>query len=125
MSVLDTQLDYPFGFDARGRSRLTGRQDHVRDLIEQVIFTAPGERLNRPEFGTPVKMLVFEGLTDTLAATTEQMVHGALLRWLDPVISVDAVSVVIEDSKLTLTVVYTIRGDDDRRTDVFEREMGG
>ena len=55
MPALSNQLDYPFGFDPRGRSRLTGAGDHVRDLIEQVLFTAPGERVNRPEFGTPIK----------------------------------------------------------------------
>jgi hypothetical protein len=125
MPALDRQLDYPFGFDPRGRSRLTDAGDHVRDLIEQVLFTAPGERVNRPEFGTPIKDLVFAGLSDTLVATTEQMVHGALLRWLDTVISVESVGVEVVDSRMTVTVVYRLRGDDDRRTDVFERVEGG
>ena len=125
MPALDNQLDYPFGFDPRGRSRLTTADDHIRDLIEQVLFTAPGERLNRPDFGTPLKDLVFEGLSDTLVATTEQMVHGALLRWLDTLISVDSVAVRARDSRLTVTVVYRIRGaDDDRRADVFDRAFG-
>lgn len=121
MPALPDQLDYPFGFDPRGRSRLTGADDHVRDLIEQVLFTAPGERVNRPEFGTPIKDLVFEGLSDTLVSTTEQMVHGALIRWLDTLISVESVSVEAVDSTLTVTIIYALRGDDDRRTDVFER----
>ncbi len=122
MPVLPDQLDYPFGFDPRGRSRLTGAGDHVRDLIEQVLFTAPGERVNRPEFGTPIKDLVFEGLSDTLVATTEQMVHGALIRWLDTLISVNSVNVAAVDSTVTVTVVYALRGDDDRHTEVFERK---
>ncbi|WP_289152815.1 GPW/gp25 family protein [uncultured Salipiger sp.] len=121
MEVLADQLDYPFGFDPRGRSQLTGKSDHVRDLIEQVLFTAPGERVNRPEFGTPIKDLVFEGLSDTLVATTEQMVHGALIRWLDALISVEAVEVEAVESTLTVTVTYALRGDDDRRTEIFER----
>lgn len=122
MPVLPDQLDYPFGFDPRGRSRLTGAGDHVRDLIEQVLFTAPGERVNRPEFGTPIKDLVFEGLSDTLVATTEQMVHGALIRWLDTLISVNSVNVAAVNSTVTVTVVYALRGDDDRHTEVFERK---
>ena len=121
MRALPDQLDYPFGFDPRGRSRLTGAGDHVRDLIEQVLFTAPGERVNRPEFGTPIKDLVFEGISDTLVVTTEQMVHGALIRWLDSLISVESVSVDADGSTFTVTVVYALRGDDDRRTDVFQR----
>jgi uncharacterized protein len=121
MIALADQLDYPFGFDPRGRSRLTGAGDHVRDLIEQVLFTAPGERVNRPEFGTPIKHLVFEGISDTLVATTEKMVHGALIRWLDTLISVERVSVEAVESTVTVTVVYALRGDEDRRTEVFER----
>lgn len=121
MPALAHQLDYPFGFDPRGRSRRTLADDHVRDLIEQVLFTAPGERVNRPEFGTPIKDLVFEGLSDTLVATTEQMVHGALIRWLDTLISVESVTVEVVESTMTVTVIYALRGDDDRRTDVFER----
>lgn len=123
MRALPNQLDYPFGFDPRGRSRLTGAGDHVRDLIEQVLFTAPGERVNRPEFGTPIKDLVFEGLSDTLVATTEQMVHGALIRWLDTLISVETVRVETQESTLSITVVYALRGQTERRAEVFEREM--
>jgi len=125
MPALDRQLDYPFRFDSRGRSRLTGAGDHVRDLIEQVLFTAPGERLNRPEFGTPLKDLVFEGLSDALVSTTEQMVHGALLRWLDSVISVESVAVEVVETRITVTVVYMLRGETDRRTGVFERRAEG
>ena len=125
MPALANQLDYPFGFDPRGRSRLTGAGDHVRDLIEQVLFTAPGERVNRPEFGTPIKDLVFEGLSGTLVATTEQMVHGALIRWLDTLISVESVKVEAVESTLSVTIVYALRGQADRRTDVFERVMEG
>ena len=65
----------------------------MRDLIEQVLFTAPGERVNRPEFGCGLKQLVFAPASDALAAATEQLVHGALIRWLDPVISVEKVAV--------------------------------
>ncbi len=123
MPALSDQLDYPFGFDPRGRSRLAGAGDHVRDLIEQVLFTAPGERVNRPEFGTPIKDLVFEGLSDTLVATTEQMVHGALIRWLDTLISVETVRVETQESTLSITVVYALRGQTERRSEVFEREI--
>ncbi|MGB3243252.1 MAG: GPW/gp25 family protein [Sulfitobacter sp.] len=125
MPVLANQLDYPFGIDPRGRSRLTGADDHVRELIEQVLFTAPGERVNRPEFGTPIKDLVFEGLSDTLVATTEQMVHGALVRWLDTLISVESVKVEAVESTLSVAIVYALRGQAERRSDIFERVMEG
>ena len=61
-------------------------------MIYLVLFTAPGERVNRPEFGCGVKQLVFAPLSDALAAATEQLIHGALIRWLDPVISLEKVA---------------------------------
>jgi hypothetical protein len=81
--------DFPFSIDARGRSATTDPGDHVRDLIHQVLFTTPGERVNRPEFGCGVKQLVFAPASDALAASTEQLIHGSLIRWLDTVISVE------------------------------------
>ena len=53
-------LDFPYHFDGRGRTATTGRDDHIRDLIEQVLFTAPGERVMRPDFGSGLLALVFE-----------------------------------------------------------------
>jgi phage baseplate assembly protein W len=123
MAVLPEQLDFPFGFDPRGRSRLTDDNDHVRDLIEQVLFTVPGERVNRPEFGTPLRQLVFEGASEALATTTEQMIHGALIRWLDPVISVERVTVTAEEETLNVTVVYARRDAGERRTEIFTRPL--
>ena len=53
------EIDYPYRFDGRGRTAQTGADDHIRDLIEQVLFTSPGERVNRPTFGSGVLQLVF------------------------------------------------------------------
>lgn len=125
MAALSGQLDHPFGFDPRGRSRRTTADDHVRDLIEQVLFTVPGERLNRPEFGTPLNRLVFEGASEPVRAATEQMVHGALIRWLDPVLRVERVAVEVADARLTVTVVYQRLGEEERRAETFERTIGG
>ena len=89
MDVTRPYLDFPLGFDEHGRTAVTDPDDHVRDMIYLVLFTAPGERVNRPEFGCGVKQLVFAPLSDALTAATEQLIHGALIRWLDPVISLE------------------------------------
>src|SRR5215207_6859400 len=98
-------LDFPYAVDTRGRSALTGSDDHVRDLIMQVLFTIPGERVNRPEFGCGVNQLVFAPASDALAAATEQLIHGALLRWLE------------------ITVAYARRDTQERRQDVFRQPV--
>jgi phage baseplate assembly protein W len=112
-------FDYPFHIDGRGRSAETDEDDHIRDLIHQVLFTSPGERVNRPDFGCGLKQLVFMPNSDVLAATTQFMVHGALQRWLSEVIDVQQVAVSAEEEKLMVTVVYTKRSTGERRQDLF------
>ena len=116
-------VDYPFHFDGRGRTATTDGDDHVRDLIEQVLFTSPGERVNRPEFGCGLKQLVFMPNSDALASATQQLVHGALHRWLEEVIAVESVDVQAIDSSLTVTVVYVRRDTGERQEDVFSRPL--
>jgi phage baseplate assembly protein W len=103
------QVDYPFHFDGRGRTADTPDSDHIRDLIEQVLFTSPGERVNRPDFGSGVLQLVFAPNSDALAATTQATVLGALQQWLGDLIMVEAVQVENEDATLTVTVRYLVR----------------
>jgi hypothetical protein len=115
--------DFPFSIDARGRSATTDPGDHVRDLIHQVLFTTPGERVNRLEFGCGVKQLVFAPASDALAASTEQLIHGSLIRWLDTVISVEGVTVTVNEATLEVRVAYRRRDTDERRQEVFEHSV--
>jgi phage baseplate assembly protein W len=117
------QLDYPFHFDGRGRTAETNSEEHIRDLIEQVLFTAPGERVNRPTFGSGVMQLVFAPNSDALASATQQLVQGALQQWLGDLIQVQAVDVQNEDATLRITVRYVIRKT--QRAQVAEFTTGG
>jgi hypothetical protein len=119
----DGALDYPLHIDGRGRTAVTSADDHVRDLIEQVLFTAPGERVNRPEFGCGLKQLVFAPNSDALVTSTQQLVQGALLRWLEDVIAVEKVTVTAADARLEVAVSYTRRESGERRQDVFSRRL--
>jgi phage baseplate assembly protein W len=112
-------LDFPFHVDGRGRSAETAEDDHIRDLIFQVLFTNPGERVNRPDFGCGIKQLVFMPNSDALATATQFLVQGALQRWLDSVIQVESVEVEAVESELRVTVVYSKRSGGGPRRDVF------
>jgi phage baseplate assembly protein W len=92
-------------------------------MIELVLFTSPGERVNRPDFGCGLKQLVFAPASDVLATATQQLVHGALLRWLSNVILVESVDVNIGDGALAVTVVYSRRDTGERREDLFSRPI--
>ena len=112
-------LDFPFHIDGRGRSAETAEDDHIRDMIFQVLFTNPGERVNRPDFGCGIKQLVFMPNSDALATATQFLVQGSLQRWLDSVIQVESVEVEAVESELKVTVVYSKRSGGGPRRDVF------
>ena len=114
-------VDYPYRFDRSGWTATTGDEDHIRDLIEQVLFTAQGERVNRPTFGSGVLRLVFAPNSDTLASATEFLVQGALQQFLGDLIQADTVSVVNDDAALRVTVQYTIRRTAERKVVEFTR----
>jgi len=114
-------LDFPFRIDGRGRSALASREDHVRDLVEQVLFTSPGERVNRPTFGCGLMRLVFAPSGPELAAATQLQVQGALQQWLGDVIQVEAVRVESSEGRLDVTVQYVILRDRKRVVSKFVR----
>jgi len=115
------QIDYPFHFDERGRTASVDDEGHIRDLIEQVLFTAPGERVNRPTFGSGLLQLVFAPNSDALAATTQMTVQGALQQWLGDLIAVESVEVNSHDSTLEVQVQYVILRSQERRLEQFQR----
>ena len=112
-------FDFPFHVDGRGRSAETSEDDHIRDMIMQVLFTDPGERVNRPDFGCGLKQLVFRPNSDALAAATQFLVQGSLQRWLEAVIQVESVEVEAVDSELRVSLVYSKRSGGGIRREVF------
>lgn len=106
------ELDFPYHVDGTGRSATTAAADHVRDLIEQVLFTAPGERVMRPDFGSGLMALVFEPNSVQLAATTQYLAQAALQQHLSHLIAVQSVTVEALDASLVATVTYTLLEDD-------------
>jgi phage baseplate assembly protein W len=101
-------LDHSYHFSGLGRTAVTGRDDHIRDLIEQVLFTAPGERVMRPDFGAGLLALVFEPNSDTLAAATQMLVQSSLQLHLSHLIAVQAVNVINDDATLRIDVSYVV-----------------
>jgi phage baseplate assembly protein W len=114
-------IDYPFHFDGRGRTALTGDDDHIRDMIEQFLFTNPGERVNRPDFGSGLLNMVFEPNSPELAAALQHTIQAGLARWLGDLIEVQTLEVTSENSTLRILVRYVVRRTGERRTENFQR----
>lgn len=117
------QIDFPFHIDRSGRTAMTNEGDHLRDLIEQVLFTSPGERVNRPDFGSGLLQLVFAPNSDELAATLQFTVQASLQQWLGDRIEVGAVEVAHDESTLRVSVRYRVVLSGEQRVAEFTREV--
>lgn len=115
------QINYPYYIDGRGWTAQATDDDHIKQLIEQVLFTAPGERVNQPTFGTGLMQLVFAPNSSELATATELLVQGALQQWLGDLILVGKVDVQTMDSSLQVTVQYTVRRNQQSQVANFVR----
>lgn len=116
-----SQIGFPFRLDARGRVAGATYAQHVRQMIEQLLFTSPGERVNRPDFGCGLQELVFAPENDALAAATQFLVMGSLQRWLGDVLEPTEVRVDADDASLLVTVRYTLLSTGEPQTEAFRR----
>ena len=114
-------IDFPFHFDGRGRTALTGEDDHIRDMIEQLLFTSPGERVNRPDFGCGLLQLVFAPNSIELAAALQFTTRAAIQQYLGDVLDLQAFEVTPRDAVLRIDVRYALRRTGEVRTESFER----
>ncbi len=106
-------LNYPYQFDGRGRTaNAASLSDYVRQMIEEVLFTSPGERVNLPDFGSGLLQLPFAPNSVEMAAATQFAVQGALQKWLSGYASILSVAAQSEDSVLTVTVTYQLVNTD-------------
>jgi phage baseplate assembly protein W len=116
-------IDFPFHFDRRGATATTDYADHVRDMIEQLLFTTPGERINRPDFGCGLMQLVFAPNSPELAATVQFTTQAALAQWLGDVIDVHSLEVKAIDSTLRVELDYALRATGESHSATFAREI--
>jgi uncharacterized protein len=116
-------IDFPFHLDTLGRTATTDDDDHIRDMIEQFLFTSPGERVNRPDFGSGLLRLVFEPNSPELEGALKFTIQAGLQRWLSDVILVHALEVTRQESTLSVFVQYSVRRTKEDRTARFERKV--
>jgi len=124
-----TYLNFPFGLAPDGSVAAVDEDDHIRERLEQILFTAPGERVMVPDFGCGVRDLVFAGNNDVLAAATEFKVARALQTYMGNQVLVTGVDVVNDEEKLRIVINYTKVKDLQQQQAEFEflpsEVMGG
>ncbi|WP_405387673.1 GPW/gp25 family protein [Streptomyces sp. NBC_01102] len=120
MRTVRSDLAFPFRSDRCGRTAHAPHDEHVRDLVEQLLFTSPGERLMRPDFGCGLLDLVFTPNSPELASALELSVQASLQRWLGELIDVESLDVVSEENAVRVYLRYVVRSTGSRRDEVFE-----
>ncbi len=105
---MTSYVDFPYAVGPRGGTATTQYADHARDMIEQLLFTRPGERRNRPDFGCGLLDRVFEPNSVEGAAVLQISAEAALQRWLGDVIVVESLTVTADDATLRVEVHYRL-----------------
>ena len=116
-------IDFPFHIDGRGRSAETSDDDHIRDMIEQFIFTNAGERVNRPDFGSGLQQLIFAPNSPELASALKFTIQAGINRWLGDLIELRALDVQSDDSQLLINITYIVRSTSETRTTQLARRL--
>ena len=103
-------IRFPFAIDT-GAGALAQESDYeayIRQLIRQVLLTAQGERINRPDFGASIRRLVFAPLGSGLENFVQTMVRQALDRWLGRYIRTEQVRVRASGETLFVDIDYLV-----------------
>jgi phage baseplate assembly protein W len=116
-------IDHPFHFDSLGRTAGTTWEDHVRDMLEQLLFTDPGERVNRPDFGTGARALLFRPNSPELAAAVRFTLQASLGRWFSDALEVQDLSADADDASLRITIAYRLRNESVVRETTLSRPL--
>jgi hypothetical protein len=120
---MNDAINYPYHLDGQGRTATAAPARHIYQMIEQLLFTSPGERVNRPDFGTGVMQLVFAPNSPELATATEFMIQSAIQQYLGDIVKPESVTVTSQDATLTIKVQYVILKTQQRQTAQFSREI--
>ena len=112
-------IAYPYHIAYNGRTAVSDLDEHINDLIQQLLFTAPGERVNLPTFGSGLSQMVFTPNSPSYAASYQALVQGALQQWLGNTIQVQSLQVTAEDATLQVTLQYVVLATQQQQVQQF------
>lgn len=116
-------IAYPFHLNNKGRTALSTSDDHVREMLEQLLFTSPGECVNRPDFGSGIQQLVFEPTSPELATALQFALKAAIQRWLGDVIQLQALEVTSQESTLSIVIQYIVQRTGEQQVAQFSQTV--
>lgn len=120
-------MRFPYQLSSRGGAATAGSEDdaYVRDLLEQVLLTSPGERVNRPDFGSGLLGMVFASGGDVLESALQANVQATLQRWLQDLVVIQSVNVEVVDSAAYVTIQYIVQRTQQQQVARFSTDQSG
>ena len=106
-----SSIRFPFAIDAALGTLMDERDypKHVKQLMLQVLFTNPGERINRPDFGCGLRKMVFAPNSEATASLLQVLIMQSLERWLGKLIEINKITVKALGERLEVNIVYVIK----------------
>jgi len=118
------QINFPFQIDKNGKTAIVSDEEsHVKQMVEQLLFTTPGERVNRPTFGTGINQLIFDPLRNEIFSAIQVLIQGALQQWLGDKIILNSVQVDSQDSILQVQIQYLIKNTNQVKVIQLSRQV--
>ena len=114
-------LRFPVSINLNGGVSSSVLEENVRQSIFVILGTAPGERLQRPDFGCRIHDLMFAPNTDITAARAEVYCEEAIYKYEPRVekVVVRAAPNADQPNRLDIRIEYVIAGKNDKRNLVF------
>lgn len=119
---MSLNVAFPFRLDSRGRTQTTDDERHVNAMLEILLLTSAGERVNRPDFGGGLRRLLFGPASPELAATVQHTLRAEILQWLDDVIDLGQLEVLADEGRVVVNLTYAMRRDGMQRAANFAFE---
>lgn len=114
-------IAHPFHLGADGRTARANDDDHIRQMIEQILFTNRGERVNRPNFGSGLLQMIFAPNSPEVATALQFSLQADLQQWLGDLIEMQSLEVTCVDSSLLINISYLVRRTNEQQTAQFVR----
>lgn len=112
-------IAYPLRFDSRGRTTNSGWAEHIREMIEEFLFTSPGERVNRLDFGAGLLRMVFEPNGQELASALQFTIKAGLERWLGDLIEIELLEISSDESFIQVVITYRVRATGEQQIEII------
>jgi len=109
-------IHYPFAIDQGLGNWMeeNNYNQHVEQMMLQVLFTNPGERINLPEFGCGLRQMVFAPNSEATANLLQVTIYESLEKWLGDLIEVIEVRATPIEETLQVGIVYLLKARQQR-----------